>query len=243
MSYMTTAERQSLLSTALTSARTETAFVEALERITTAFGFSHFLLMHAPASDAATLCSLTIATSMPPQFMADFDEGQMLRISPLIARLRESVMPQSWHVLEKRTYPYLEIPPALRALMITHAIPMGISCPISTPDDQHLVFCFSGSRGSLSQSEINEFYMIVLQAVDSFTHINSPLKMVPLPLSARELEVVRWTAQGKTSVEIGQILALSDHTVNAYMTNAMKKLDCVNRTQLVAKAIRLKFIS
>ena len=58
-----------------------------------------------------------------------------------------------------------------------------------------------------------------------------------------ELEVVRWTAQGKTSIEIGQILTLSDHTVNAYMTNAIKKLDCVNRTQLVAKAIRLKLIN
>ena len=65
----------------------------------------------------------------------------------------------------------------------------------------------------------------------------------PVSLSARELEVVRWTAQGKTSLEIGQILSLSDHTVNAYMTNAIRKLDCVNRTQLVAKAIRMKIIS
>jgi DNA-binding CsgD family transcriptional regulator len=31
--------------------------------------------------------------------------------------------------------------------------------------------------------------------------------------------------------------------VNAYMTSAMKKLDCVNRTQLVAKAIRQKLIN
>jgi len=63
------------------------------------------------------------------------------------------------------------------------------------------------------------------------------------PLTTRELEVVRWTAQGKTSSEIGKILSLSDHTVNAYMTNAIKKLDCVNRTQLVAKALRLRLIS
>ncbi len=55
--------------------------------------------------------------------------------------------------------------------------------------------------------------------------------------------MLRWTAQGKTSLEIGQILSLSDHTVNAYMTNAIRKLDCVNRTQLVAKAIRMKIIS
>jgi DNA-binding CsgD family transcriptional regulator len=61
-------------------------------------------------------------------------------------------------------------------------------------------------------------------------------------LTTRELEVLRWTSQGKTSVEIGKILSLSDHTINAYMNTAIKKLDCVNRTQLVAKALRLKLI-
>ncbi len=67
----------------------------------------------------------------------------------------------------------------------------------------------------------------------------------PTPTSSRRANW-KWsagTAQGKTSLEIGQILSLSDHTVNAYMTNAIRKLDCVNRTQLVAKAIRMKIIS
>ena len=31
--------------------------------------------------------------------------------------------------------------------------------------------------------------------------------------------------------------------ITGYMTNAIRKLDCVNRTQLVAKAIRMKIIS
>nr|WP_272212541.1 helix-turn-helix transcriptional regulator [Marinicella sp. W31]MDC2878456.1 helix-turn-helix transcriptional regulator [Marinicella sp. W31] len=61
-------------------------------------------------------------------------------------------------------------------------------------------------------------------------------------MSAREMEVVGWTAEGKTSHEIGSILGLSDHTVNAYLANAIRKLDCVNRTQLVAKTIRLNLI-
>ena len=65
----------------------------------------------------------------------------------------------------------------------------------------------------------------------------------PKTLTKREIEVIRWTSHGKTSSEIGQILSLSDHTINAYLNNAIKKLDCVNRTQLVAKAIRLKVIS
>ena len=61
-------------------------------------------------------------------------------------------------------------------------------------------------------------------------------------LSSRELEVIKWTAEGKTSHEIGRILNLSDHTINAYLANAIRKMECVNRAQLVAKAIRLKLI-
>jgi DNA-binding CsgD family transcriptional regulator len=43
-------------------------------------------------------------------------------------------------------------------------------------------------------------------------------------------------------VEIAELLSISEHTVNTYMNNAMRKLDCVNRTQLVAKTIRLRLI-
>jgi DNA-binding CsgD family transcriptional regulator len=243
ISYMTTSERQSLLSTALASARTENAFAQALGRIPTAFGFSHFSVFNAPAAEDATLASLIIETSWSPHFIREFDHAQMMGISPMVARLRESVMPQSWHLLE-RAFSYVDVPPALRKLLMDHDMPMGISCPIKTTGERSVVFCFTGHRCSLAQCEINEFYMIVLQAVDTYNYINSLAKASPQhPLSARELEVVRWTAQGKTSVEIAQILSLSDHTINAYMNNAMRKLDCVNRTHLVAKAMRLKVIS
>jgi DNA-binding CsgD family transcriptional regulator len=90
---------------------------------------------------------------------------------------------------------------------------------------------------------MNALGMIGLHAYDVYDSMKRN-EMAPVrTLTKRELEVIRWTAQGKTSAEIGQILSLSDHTVNAYMNNAIKKLDCVNRTQLVAKAIRSKLIS
>lgn len=58
-------------------------------------------------------------------------------------------------------------------------------------------------------------------------------------LTARELDCLRWTAEGKTSGEIAMIIKLSEHTVNHYLIAASRKLDCVNRVQAVAKALRL----
>jgi DNA-binding CsgD family transcriptional regulator len=49
--------------------------------------------------------------------------------------------------------------------------------------------------------------------------------------------VLTWVARGKTSGEIAIILGLSERTVNFHCDQAMRRLDVVNRTQAVAKAL------
>ncbi|NTF42738.1 LuxR family transcriptional regulator [Rhizobium sp. AC27/96] len=243
MSYIITAERQLLLSAELASARTQAAFAKALERTGTAFGFSHVAFMNAPVPDDSMMTPLLIEGSVPVQFVREFDRQQLVRRCPMLLRTRDSVMPRSWHLLEKDGAPDVDLPRELYVLLINYNCPMSVIIPINSSNGQRLLFWFMGNRNSLGQSELNELTMIMLQALDAYNGLKRNDGAMPNTLSARELEVVRWTAQGKTSVEIGQILSLSDHTVNAYMMNAIKKLDCVNRTQLVAKAIRLKLIS
>ncbi len=215
----------------------------ALNRTTESFDFTWFTLCNAPSASDMLLTPLIIETSTPAQDLRDFDRAQLLRIYPMLGRNRDSVIPRCWSLKEKAPIPEMEFPRELRTFLESRDQTMGFSLPVNSIDGQRLVFSLSGNRGALTQAEINELCILLLYAATAYNgirrNINEPLAM----LSAREMEVVRWTAQGKTSVEIGQILTLSDHTVNAYMTNAIKKLNCVNRTQLVAKAIRLKLIS
>jgi LuxR family transcriptional regulator, quorum-sensing system regulator SolR len=58
-------------------------------------------------------------------------------------------------------------------------------------------------------------------------------------LSARELEVIGWVCEGKTSVEIAIILGLSAPTINFHIKNVVEKLYCVNRVHATAKAVAL----
>ncbi|MBC7488696.1 MAG: autoinducer binding domain-containing protein [Glaciimonas sp.] len=58
-------------------------------------------------------------------------------------------------------------------------------------------------------------------------------------LNVREREVMRWTAEGKTSYEIGRILIISTGTVNYHINNAVRKLNAVNKIQAVVKAALL----
>ncbi|GAB3353599.1 helix-turn-helix domain-containing protein [Lysobacter tyrosinilyticus] len=67
-------------------------------------------------------------------------------------------------------------------------------------------------------------------------------KLVPRTgqaLSAREVEVLRWTAEGKTASEISQIVNISERTVNFHINNAMMKLDAANKTAAVVRAVVL----
>jgi len=62
------------------------------------------------------------------------------------------------------------------------------------------------------------------------------------PISKRELECLKLTANGFTSEAIAEQLGLSVHTANQYLTNSAQKLDAVNRTHAVAKALRMRLI-
>ena len=61
----------------------------------------------------------------------------------------------------------------------------------------------------------------------------------PDGLSDREREVLSLTAQGYSSQEIGDQLALSAKTVETYRTRVMRKLNLRHRSDLVRYALRV----
>jgi len=58
-------------------------------------------------------------------------------------------------------------------------------------------------------------------------------------LTVRELDCVQACTEGKSAKEIAEALYISERTVEAHLSNAKKKLNCRNTTQLVFKATRL----
>lgn len=62
---------------------------------------------------------------------------------------------------------------------------------------------------------------------------------LPVRLSPREIECLRWAAGGRTAQDVAHILGRSVETVRLHLKNAMNKLGANNRTQAVAKATQL----
>jgi DNA-binding CsgD family transcriptional regulator len=239
MSYVTTSERQLLLTAEITAVKTRPAFAQVLNRVSDAFGFKYITLMDAPSADNVMLKPLLIETSLPASYVNQFDRGRFMQLPAFSKAMSDSVVPSLWNLSDAACV----FPAELRTLKHAFDMQIGIAIPGRATDGHRLLFRLAGKRALPGQTEVNELTMVMLHVLDAYNQLKSSSPAAHPTLSVREREVLRWTAQGKTSIEIGQILSLSDHTVNAYMTSAMKKLDCVNRTQLVAKAIRQKLIN
>jgi two-component system response regulator DesR len=61
-------------------------------------------------------------------------------------------------------------------------------------------------------------------------------------LSPREREVLQLIAEGLTTDAAAWSLELASTTVRSYVDSAVQKLECRNRTEAVAKALRLELI-
>ena len=96
-----------------------------------------------------------------------------------------------------------------------------------------------GDRDPLSVEELSTLSMFATMLIEQISVISSADHAAKSVLNDREVEILKWTAEGKTSPEIARLTGLSEHTVNHYATIATKKLGCSNRTQAVVYAIRL----
>lgn len=56
-------------------------------------------------------------------------------------------------------------------------------------------------------------------------------------LTEREIECLKWSAEGKTYEDIGMLLGISARTVRFFLENARHKLGSVNTTHAVAAAM------
>ncbi|WP_083245791.1 autoinducer binding domain-containing protein [Pseudomonas sp. TCU-HL1] len=61
-------------------------------------------------------------------------------------------------------------------------------------------------------------------------------------LSLREIEILKWIADGKTGEVIGQLLGITERTVTYHAVSIMQKMDVTNRTAAAVKAVLLGII-
>lgn len=88
---------------------------------------------------------------------------------------------------------------------------------------------------------MGELQLLAVHAQAAALRFLTPTEQLPRP-SPRELEVLRWIREGKSTWEIGNIIGISEATVNFHVANVVRKLSTSGRHQAVLKAINQGWI-
>ncbi|SDG95297.1 autoinducer binding domain-containing protein [Propionivibrio dicarboxylicus] len=113
------------------------------------------------------------------------------------------------------------------------------------PQSLRGMLTLSRRHGSLTASEMNAHgYQLVwlTQVVHQSMSKLLSARLLPeahVDLSLREKDVLRWTAEGKSSLEIADLLNITERTVNFHIANILKKMNCANRTAAAVRATLL----
>jgi len=125
----------------------------------------------------------------------------------------------------------------------------GIAMALHMPEGRHFFLGVDRDKpvppdpGELTRL-VADLQLFAVHAQDAAMRVLVPSlvsKNAP-SLTPRELEALRWTMEGKTAWEVGNLLGISERTAVLHVNNATHKLDCVNKHQAVLKALRLGLI-
>ncbi len=119
----------------------------------------------------------------------------------------------------------------------------GFTVPLYSRTDVQAVATFTRRQSPLATEECTVLHMLAVYTHARLKDLNTSganRKVTPfVELTTCESECVAWCAEGKTDWEIGQITNRSHRTVHHLISSAQRKLDVVNRAQLIAAAFRL----
>lgn len=214
-----------------------------MKRAAEIFGARTFMVFNLPTPTSLDLSSNSIITNWPAELLSLYDQSQLLGDSPVILHLRTATVPFQYD-FDKPTARFTYSRPfeEPRDLFSRFNLPRGAHFPVHDSSGNRGAVSFAGDRRPFTLMEMVDLTYLSIHVYNRLAEIRDMDNRATEMLTEREIDCLNWTAAGKTSVEIAEILGLSEHTINHYLNRATKKLDTVNRTQAVAKALRIGLI-
>lgn len=167
------------------------------------------------------------------------DLGDALR-DPVVERLMSQSVPV---VYDQRTYVNAGVG-ELWETQAPYGYKTGIAVKLHLPGDK--LFLLGVDRdealpdpGAGLMQTVASLQLLAMHAMAAADRLLGPeLDLADRPkMTKREMDVLRWTAQGKTAWEVSVILGMSEKTVNFHLGNVMRKLDVNSKHQAVLKCV------
>ncbi|APC17401.1 hypothetical protein BLL42_17265 [Pseudomonas frederiksbergensis] len=169
-----------------------------------------------------------------------YEQNNYCAIDPIAAHCNHSILPFLW---DSETF--INVPDLRRALA-QQGMQYGWALPVHDLNNHNSgMLSVARSHCRITAFELYEnlgyatfiSHKLHVLATQALASKHSDGLSAP-QLSSREIEVLKWSAAGKTAVDIGTILNLSPRTVNFHMSNTIKKLGVTNKISAVVQAAK-----
>jgi DNA-binding CsgD family transcriptional regulator len=181
----------------------------------------------------------------PLSFEATFDDQLVGKRDPVAQHCKRHTMPIVW---SQKTYLENGVV-ELWEHQAQFGYRNGIAMALHLPEGRHFWLGVDRDQGlPVDRMELTrivaDLQLFAVHAQDTAMRvlISEALQPERPALTPRELDVLRWTMDGKTAWETGQLLNIAERTAVQHLQNAMKKLQCNSKHQAVLKALRLGLI-
>jgi len=180
-----------------------------------------------------------LRNNYPVEWQRRYAQAGYLAIDPTVAHGVRSVMPLVWSD---------EVFTACRDFWEDargHGLRVGWAQSCYNAKGVGTMMTFARSHDDLSGAELEARSAQMSWLVHAAHETLCPIVLATVApeagvgLSSREIEVLRWTAEGKTSGEIGTIMSIAERTVNFHVNNSVVKLGASNKTAATIKAAML----
>jgi len=185
---------------------------------------------------------LLVISNFPSEWRQRYDEENFIAKDPTVKHCWTHSTPIMWDEIQFSKGRARAEERQVMAEAKKHKLNSGISLPVhgAGAEGSMLSLCSGERKLSLTHETIYGLRVIAQAIHECMRRIVADAEeesTVQKELTAREKECLSWTAAGKTSWEISQILRLSESTITFHLKNAIDKMEVTNRSQAVAKAL------
>lgn len=196
-------------------------------------------------------CSFTMSTQLPNHQMKPiqfnnypnewnnlYKQAHFFDIDPVVAHCKRCVLPIVW---EEKVF---SDAPNLWDLAQSFGVHQGWSQSVHDFQGVFSMLTLGRNTGEVSPEELYEkagqvlWLCHAMHAVVAQKFADEPAVNPPTKLTARETEILKWSAMGKTAADIATILCLSERTVGFHISSTFKKLGVNNKISAVISAVK-----
>jgi LuxR family transcriptional regulator, quorum-sensing system regulator BjaR1 len=217
-----------------------------LTNFTGRFGLTSMIAgtMPSPRDHGTAQEQHVLVSAFPKGWMERYLQQEYVHIDPVIRRIQQDLSPFRWSEAAALA-PSDQNSTVSRMFGEANEFSLkdGFAVPMLTLDGSIAAVSLGGERLDLPPTAAGMISMVSSFAIARAIELKSQqVRRRNAKLTPREIECIKWAADGKTEWEISTILGISEHTADKHLSNAHRKLQAANRPQAVANALRLGLI-